>query len=217
MKNLREFFKTLYPKKIAANKAKPGIVILISSRGSNMRAVLTAIGEGKLAAECALVLSDREAPGLLIAQKLGFRSEFFPKKKTESREEFDARLAIRLKQENPALVVCAGYLRIISQPLLKAFPRRIINIHPSLLPAFPGLHAQKQALDYGVKVTGCTVHLVDQGVDTGKILAQVVVPVLKGDSEDMLSRRILKVEHQLYWRVIGRYLKKLSAVSSPST
>jgi phosphoribosylglycinamide formyltransferase 1 len=213
VKNLREFFRTLYPKRAAASGPKPAIIILISSRGSNMRAVLTAIAEGKLQADCKLVLSDRDAAGLEIARQMGIRTEVFRKIQTESREEFDARLANRLKQENPELVVCAGYLKIITKPLLAAFPRRILNIHPSLLPAFPGLKAQKQALDYGVKVTGCTIHLVDAGVDTGKILAQAAVGVQKGDTEDSLSRRILVAEHHLYWRVIGRYLKKLTSAS----
>lgn len=208
MKTLTEFFKPRHTK-----KAKARIVILISSRGSNMRAVLEAIQAGNLAAECSLVLSDREAPGLEVARKLGIRAELFPKNKTETREAFDRRLAERLAKENPVLIVCAGYLKIITKPLITAFPKRIVNIHPSLLPAFPGLKAQRQALDYGVKVTGCTVHLVDEGVDTGKILAQTAVPVQKGDTEETLSRRILKAEHELYWRTIGAYLKRLTSVS----
>lgn len=210
MKNLKEFFQKAH----RAPRAR--IVILISSRGSNMRAVLEAIRTGKLAAECTLVLSDREAAGLEVARKARVRTELFQKRKAESREDFDARLAERLKKENPDLIVCAGYLRIISRPLLAAFPRRILNIHPSLLPAFPGLKAQQQALDYGVKVSGCTIHLVDEGIDTGKILAQAVVPVQKADTEETLSRRILKTEHQLYWQVIGRYLKKITSASSRS-
>lgn len=189
----------------------PAIVILISSKGSNMRAILKKIAEGKLNARCTLVLSDREAPGLDVAKKFGIKTEYFPKTKSESREDYDARLAIRLKKETPALVVCAGYLKILTRPMLAAFPKRILNIHPSLLPAFPGLRAQKQALDYGVKVSGCTIHLVDEGVDTGRILAQSPVPVLKGDTEDSLSLRILKAEHELYWKTIGSYLKAISA------
>lgn len=194
-----------------SKKNLPGIVILISSKGSNMRAILRKITEGKLHARCLLVLSDREAPGLAVAKKFGIKTECFPKLKSESREDFDARLAIRLKKENPALVVCAGYLRILSRPMLSAFPKRIVNIHPSLLPAFPGLRAQRQALDYGVKVTGCTIHLVDEGVDTGKILAQSAVPVLRNDTEETLSLRILKAEHALYWRTVAGYLKAISA------
>jgi phosphoribosylglycinamide formyltransferase-1 len=189
----------------------PRIVILISGRGSNMRALLEKIRQGKLRAECSLVISDREAKGLEVARAMGFKAELIRKKKEESRESFDLRLAERIKKETPTLVVCAGYLRILTAPMLSAFPQRILNIHPSLLPAFPGLNAQKQALDYGVKVTGCTIHLVDAGVDTGKILAQGVVPVLENDTEETLSRRILKLEHSLYWRTVQAYLEKLSS------
>ncbi|GAB4438334.1 MAG: phosphoribosylglycinamide formyltransferase [Turneriella sp.] len=207
MKSLREFFSSL-------NRHAPGslprIVILISGRGSNMRALLEKIREGKLRAQCTLVLSDREAKGLAVARSLGFNAELLPKKKEESREAFDRRLAERIRKENPALIVCAGYLRILSEPMLAAFPQRILNIHPSLLPAFPGLRSQKQALDYGVKVTGCTIHLVDAGVDTGKILAQGVVPVLAKDTEETLSRRILKAEHDLYWRTVQKYLERIA-------
>ncbi len=207
MKSLREFFSSWY--RGASGKA-PKIVILISGRGSNMRALLTKIREGTLRAQCPLVLSDRAAKGLEVARALGFHAELFPKKKEESRESFDRRLAGRIRAENPTLVICAGYLRVLSEPMLRAFPQRILNVHPSLLPAFPGLHAQKQALDYGVKVTGCTIHLVDAGVDTGKILAQRAVPVLAGDTEEMLSHRILKAEHDLYWRTVQQYLDQIA-------
>lgn len=206
MKNLREFFSSLYR---PATRSLPRIVVLISGRGSNMRALLQKIRERRLRAQCTLVLSDREANGLAVARSFGVHAELFRKKKEESREAFDKRLAERIKKENPALVVCAGYLRILSQPMLDAFPQRIVNIHPSLLPAFPGLHAQRQALEYGVKVTGCTIHLVDAGVDTGKILAQRVVPVLANDTVDTLSRRILRAEHDLYWRTVQKYLDYL--------
>lgn len=199
----------LFDRLFGTRKNWPRIVILISGRGSNMRALLEKIREGKLRAQCALVLSDREAKGLEVARSLGFNAELFRKQKTESREEFDLRLAMRLKKEAPSLVVCAGYLRILSSPMLEAFPQRILNVHPSLLPAFPGLNAQKQALDYGVKITGCTIHLVDAGVDTGKILAQAAVPVLANDTEETLSRRILKAEHALYWRTVQQYLDSL--------
>ncbi|MBV6492797.1 MAG: Phosphoribosylglycinamide formyltransferase [Turneriella sp.] len=204
MKALRTLFTGKPPQKAR-------LAILVSGRGSNMRALLDAMRLQKLDAECILVLSDREATGLGLAQKYGVPTELFPKKKGESREGFDARLAERLKKENPTLVICAGYLKLITAPLLNAFPNRILNIHPALLPAFPGLNAQKQALDYGVKITGCTVHLVDRGMDTGKILAQSAVPVQSKDTVETLSRRILKAEHQLYWRAIQQYLKKLPA------
>lgn len=196
----------------AGKKAR--IVILISSKGSNMRAILAKIREGKLYATCTLVLSDREAKGLEVAKAFGIATELFPKRKDETREQFDTRLAARLKAERPTLIVCAGYLKIITQPMLAAFPQRILNIHPSLLPAFPGLKAQKQALDYGVKITGCTIHLVDSGVDTGRILAQAVVPVHKADTEESLSLRILKAEHDTYWRVIADYLRSIKPLAS---
>ncbi|MBS0619265.1 MAG: phosphoribosylglycinamide formyltransferase [Spirochaetes bacterium] len=205
MDRLADFFKSKHSRTLKTGQ-KPAIVILISSRGSNMRAILEKIREGKLEADCKLVVSDREAPGLDVAKKMGFQTELFLKRKSESREEFDERLAARLKEENPTLVVCAGYLKIITVPLLRAFPQRIVNIHPSLLPAFPGLKAQRQALEYGVKVTGCTIHLVDHGVDTGKILAQAAVRVESGDNEATLSLRILKAEHALYWQTIAQYL-----------
>jgi phosphoribosylglycinamide formyltransferase-1 len=209
MNSLKDFLLSWYPRR--PGKA-PRIVILISGRGSNMRALLEKIREGRLRAECSLVISDREAGagGLAVARAMGFKAELIQKRKDESREAFDRRLAERIKKENPTLVVCAGYLRILSEPMLAAFPQRIVNIHPSLLPAFPGLRAQKQALDYGVKVTGCTIHLVDAGVDTGKILAQGVVPVLAKDTEETLSRRILKAEHDLYWRTVQKYLERIA-------
>lgn len=171
-----------------------------------MQALLEKIKHGKLRAQCTLVVSDRKAKGLEIAKNFGVRSELFEKQKGEAREAFDKRLAERLKREKPDLIVCAGYLRILSSPMLQAFPNRIVNIHPALLPAFPGLNAQKQALDYGVKITGCTVHLVDSGVDTGKILAQASVPVLAQDTEATLSRRILQAEHALYWKTVETLL-----------
>lgn len=201
--------KLMKPARPAGAPAR--LVILISSRGSNMRAILDKIRSKELNAVCTLVLSDREAKGLAIAKTYGVQTELFTKHKEESREAFDARLADRLRKEKPELIVCAGYLRIISEPMLKAFPGRIVNIHPSLLPAFPGLKAQKQALDYGVKVTGCTIHLVDRGVDTGQILEQRAVRVKATDTEATLSQRILAAEHDAYWRTIAAYLASLRA------
>lgn len=206
MKGLRSLFSS---RQRAAARDLPRIVILISGRGSNMRALLEKIRDGRLRAHCPLVISDRPATGLDAARSLGFRAELVSKKKEESRTAFDRRLALRIQAEDAALVVCAGYLRILSDPMLAAFPGRILNVHPSLLPAFPGLRSQKQALDYGVKLTGCTIHLVDAGVDTGKILAQAAVRVLPKDTEEALSRRILKVEHDLYWRTVQEYLARL--------
>ncbi len=183
--------------------------MLISGRGSNMQALLQKIRDGKLKAECVLVISDREAKGIAVARSYGVAAEVMPRTKGETREGFDARLAQRLKEAGAEVIVCAGYLRILSQPMLQAYPRRILNVHPSILPAFPGMNAQQQALDYGVKVTGCTIHLVDAGVDTGTILAQSAVPVTAGDTAGTLSRRILAAEHALYWQTLQRFLDKL--------
>jgi phosphoribosylglycinamide formyltransferase 1 len=210
MAGLGQFLQRLKNPVVRNTAPLPRLVILISSRGSNMAAILRSIRERNLQADCALVISDREAAGLDVAKGFGVATELIPKRREESRQDFDLRLAKRITEVNPTLIVCAGYLKIITAPLVDAFPRRIINIHPSLLPAFPGLRAQKQALDYGVKVTGCTVHLVDHGVDTGTILAQRAVAVRADDTEATLSHRILEVEHELYWRTIQRYLNRLA-------
>lgn len=203
MRSLKDFFRS---DSARVKKPLPRIAILISGRGSNMQALLVKIREGKLKAKCVLVVSDREAKGLDAARSFGVKAEVLLRRKAEAREEFDTRLAARLTEAGVQVVVCAGYLRILSQPMLKAFPRRILNVHPSILPAFPGMNAQQQALDYGVKVTGCTIHLVDAGVDTGTILAQSAVPVVTADTAGTLSRRILAAEHTLYWKTVQTYL-----------
>ncbi len=206
MRSLKDFFRSYAAR---AKKPLPRIAILISGRGSNMQALLLKIRERRLTAACVLVISDREAKGIEVARGFGVKAEVFSRSKAESRDAFDTRLAARLKEAGVQVVVCAGYLRILSQPMLQAFPRRILNVHPSILPAFPGMNAQQQALDYGVKITGCTIHLVDAGVDTGKILAQAAVPVVAGDTAGSLSRRILQAEHALYWKTVQSYLASL--------
>ncbi len=208
MRSLKDFFGS---DSARLKKPLPRIAILISGRGSNMQALLQKIRERKLKAECVLVVSDREAKGIEVARGFGVRAEVIGRAKGEPRETFDTRLAARLKEAGVQVVVCAGYLRILSEPMLKAYPRRILNVHPSILPAFPGMNAQQQALDYGVKLTGCTIHLVDAGVDTGKILAQAAVPVVAGDTAGSLSRRILQAEHELYWKTVQAYLTTLPA------
>lgn len=207
MRSLKDFFSS---DSARVKKPRRRIAILISGRGSNMQALLQKIREGKLKAECVLVVSDREAKGIEVARGFGVRGEVMLREKGEAREAFDTRLAARLKEAGVEIVVCAGYLRILSGPMLKAYAGRILNVHPSLLPAFPGMNAQQQALEYGVKLTGCTIHLVDAGVDTGKILAQAAVPVLKGDTVGALSRRILAAEHNLYWQTLQNYLAQLN-------
>jgi len=172
-----------------------------------MRAILEKIKTKQLKAECSIVISDRVAKGLDVAAQMGFHTLLIDRSQFRDRTAHELEIVSILREHQVELVVCAGYLRIIGDNLLKAYPNRILNIHPSLLPSFPGLRAQKQALEHGVKITGCTIHLVDPGVDTGKILAQVAVPILPDDDEKKLSARILHVEHENYWRAIADYIK----------
>ncbi len=172
--------------------------ILLSGRGSNFEAIATNIREGKLDAEIGAVISNvPDAPGLELARKLGLDSLSLPSRGVP-REEYDQRLAAELNSRSVDLVCLAGFMRVLTPGFIRAFSRRILNIHPSLLPAFPGLHAQRQALEYGVKVSGCTVHLVDEGVDTGPIVLQACVEVRDDDTEQKLSERILREEHRIY-------------------
>jgi len=181
--------------------------VLGSGKGSNFRAIAEAIARGDLAAEVRIVLSDVETAGLLdLARERGLRAEFIApgRFKTRLEPEAESRLVARLREAGVEWVVLAGYMRMIKAPLLAAFPRRIVNIHPSLLPAFPGLEAWKQALAAGVAETGCTVHYVDAGMDTGEILAQRAVPVLPGDTAETLHARIPVAEHVLYPAVLAK-------------
>jgi len=184
--------------------------ILLSGRGSNFLAVAGAIVEKRLDAEIAIVISNRpEAPGLAAAQTRGIHAVSFPSKGLD-RELYDRQLIDALRAQDVDLVCLAGYMRILSGYFIREFPMRILNIHPSLLPAFPGLDAQHQALEHGAKISGCTVHFVDEGLDSGPIVAQAAVPVLDEDTADSLSARILKEEHRLYSKAIalvlsGRY------------
>lgn len=172
--------------------------VLISGRGSNLMAIAAAASGGGLGAEIALVLSNRpQALGLEWARRQGLATCALPSAGRE-REEYDRELMARLRQAGVELVCLAGYMRLLSGYFVREFPDRILNIHPSLLPAFPGLDAQQQALDYGVKFSGCTVHFVDESLDGGPILLQAVVPVLEGDDAATLGARILEQEHRLY-------------------
>lgn len=180
--------------------------ILLSGRGSNFEAIADSIGVGKLKAEIAIVISNRaDAPGLESAKRRGLNALLIPSK-GRVREEHDAEVMAALKQAQVDLVCLAGYMRLLSADFVRAFPNRIVNIHPSLLPAFPGMDAQKQALEYGVKVTGCTVHFVDEHLDHGPIILQKTVPVLDGDDAHSLSARILAQEHIAYSEAIGLVL-----------
>lgn len=181
--------------------------VLISGRGSNLQSIVDAIRRGELQAEIAVVISNRqEAAGLMRARADGLETVCVLQKDYPSRELYDAAVARILQAHGVDLVCLAGYMRLIGEPLLEAFPNRILNVHPSLLPAFPGLDAQRQALEHGVRVAGATVHLVDAELDGGAIVLQAAVPVLDADSVESLSARILVEEHRLYPRAIARVL-----------
>jgi phosphoribosylglycinamide formyltransferase-1 len=186
---------------------KPRILaILLSGRGSNFIAIHDAIRRGDLKANIGCVISNvAGAPGLEKARDFGLPAICLPSQGIE-RAEYDRRLLAALEPYSPALICLAGFMRVLSADFVRHYPRRIVNIHPALLPSFPGLHAQRQALEYGVRVSGCTVHFVDEGVDTGRILMQRAVEVLDGDTEESLSARILEHEHDLYWRAIAHVL-----------
>jgi phosphoribosylglycinamide formyltransferase-1 len=184
------------------------LAILLSGRGSNFIAIYEAIRRGDLDAEiCCVIGNVAGAAGLERAGGFGLTSICLPSRGIE-RMEYDRMLLKALRPFDPALVCLAGFMRILTGEFLKEYPRRVLNIHPALLPSFPGLHAQRQALQYGVKVSGCTVHIADEGVDTGPIVMQRAVEVLDGDTEETLSARILEQEHQIYWRAIARVLEK---------
>jgi phosphoribosylglycinamide formyltransferase 1 len=186
----------------------PKLAILLSGRGSNFLAIYEAIQRRDLNAEiCCVVSNIEDAAGLNRAREFGLRAICLPSRGME-RMEYDRMLVKTLRSSDPALICLAGFMRILSPEILKEYPSRILNIHPALLPSFPGLHAQRQALQYGVKVSGCTVHIADEGVDTGPILLQRAVDVLEGDTEESLSARILEQEHQIYWRAIALMLNK---------
>lgn len=181
--------------------------ILVSGRGSNLQAIIDNIGNGSLAAEVAVVISDQaDAYALERARKHNIAAvQVSAKGYKAKREEYDALLVGELRKHGVDLVCLAGFMRIITPALIKAYPNRVLNIHPALLPAFPGLHVQRAALEHGVKFSGCTVHFVDEGMDTGPIIIQAVVPVLDSDTEDSLSGRILAQEHKVYSRAIQLY------------
>jgi phosphoribosylglycinamide formyltransferase-1 len=179
------------------------IGVLLSGRGSNFVALAESIAAGRVpGAEIVIVISNREgAPGLALAEARGIKAKAIPSKGL-AREEYDRLAVEELRKANVDLVCLAGFMRLLSPYFVAAFPQRILNIHPSLLPSFPGLEASRQALEYGVKFTGCTVHLVDENLDAGPILAQSVVPVREDDTEATLSERILTEEHRIYTEAV---------------
>ncbi|HUR34738.1 MAG TPA: phosphoribosylglycinamide formyltransferase [Vicinamibacterales bacterium] len=181
--------------------------ILISGRGSNLQSIVDAIGRGELQAEIAVVISNRDdAAGLLRAREAAIETLCLKQREFDNRDAYDAAVARELRARRVDVVCLAGFMRLVGAPLLDAFPNRILNIHPSLLPAFPGLDAQRQALDYGVTVAGATVHLVTRELDGGPIVMQAAVPVSADDTVESLSARILVEEHRLYPRAVGLVL-----------
>jgi phosphoribosylglycinamide formyltransferase-1 len=178
--------------------------ILLSGRGSNFEAIANSIDAGRIpGAAIAVVISNRpEARGLEVAKQRGLRAVAIPSKGLD-REVYDRLLVTELRKHDVDLVCLAGFMRLLSAGFVREFPQRILNIHPSLLPAFPGLDAQHQALEHGVKITGCTVHIVDEYLDAGPILIQAAVPVLDNDTVESLSSRILEQEHRIYTEAIN--------------
>lgn len=191
--------------------------ILLSGRGSNFEAIATNVSAGKLQAEIAVVISNVEsAPGLIKARELGLNAVCIPSK-GKARETFDAELVAALKSADVGLVVLAGFMRIFSPVMLAAYKNLILNIHPSLLPSFPGRDVQQQALDHGVKFSGCTVHIVNDVLDGGPIIRQAVVPVVDSDTAETLAARILQEEHRIYSEAIDLVLSGRFALSGRRT
>jgi phosphoribosylglycinamide formyltransferase-1 len=196
--------------------------ILLSGRGSNFEAIADNVQGGRLAAEIAVVISNRpEARGIEAARSRGLPAVALPSGGV-AREEYDHRIVAELQRHRVDLVCLAGFMRLLSAEFCRAFPLRVLNIHPSLLPAFPGLHAQRQALEHGAKISGCTVHFVDEHLDAGPIILQAAVAVLDDDTEETLAARILAEEHRIYseaialilserWRIEGRRVIEFSS------
>ncbi|MEQ8175023.1 MAG: phosphoribosylglycinamide formyltransferase [Syntrophomonadaceae bacterium] len=179
------------------------LAVLASGRGSNLDAIYQAAQRGDLDAEIVALVSDNpDAPALGKARERGIETLAIKPADFSSRDLYEQQIVAHLQNREVDLVALAGYMRLVGTGFLKAFRHRLVNIHPALLPSFTGLNAQKQALEYGVRFSGCTVHIVDEGMDTGPIILQAVVPVWPQDDEDSLSQRILGEEHQIYWRAL---------------
>ena len=181
--------------------------ILCSGRGSNMQSIMAAIKSGQIKAEIGIVLTDKpEARALQVASEAGIKSVCVNRKACASQQEFEEKLVEELQAANVTLVVLAGFMRILSPYFVDAYRHQILNIHPSLLPSFGGAHAHRDVLAYGTKVSGCTIHFVDEGMDHGPIILQDTVPVLDGDTEETLAARVLEKEHILYPRAIELFV-----------
>ena len=179
------------------------LAVLVSGRGSNLQAIMDSIDREELDAHLSIVISNtKDAMALKRAEKHEIKTIFIDPSNYSSSKEYDKALILKLKEFSIDLICLAGYMRILGEEIIQTFEKKIINIHPSLLPSFPGLNAQKQAINHGVKFSGCTVHFVDSGVDSGPIILQTVVPVYDNDDEKSLSKRILEQEHYLYPKAI---------------
>ena len=188
---------------------KKTIVILVSGRGTNLQAIIDATQSNVIPGKISLVISDiPEAYALVRAQKANIPTLVLDYKSFSGKKEYETQLLKVLEKEDPSVICLAGYMRILGKTIVNRFHRKILNIHPSLLPAFPGLEAQKQALDYGVKVSGCTVHFIDEGMDTGPIILQVPVIVRETDTVETLSQSILEKEHEIYVKAIKLFLEQ---------
>ncbi len=184
------------------------IAIFLSGRGSNFLALADAVQSGNINADIALVFSNKKAaPGLLQARKMGLETLYLGPKNFGSRESYDERVAEEVKKREIDLICLAGYMKILTPNLCRKFKNKIINIHPALLPSFPGLHVQQKAIDWGVKFSGATVHFVEAEVDMGPIIIQAIVPVKQDDTEETLSARILKEEHKIYPEAVKLYFE----------
>ena len=180
--------------------------VLASGRGSNFQSIIDEIDSGKLAASVLILITDNpEAYAIERAKKHSIESMYLNPSDFRSKDDYFSAITEELLKKGVELVVLAGFMRIVRKPLIDAFPNRIVNIHPALLPSFKGLHGQKQAVDYGARISGCTVHFVDAGMDTGPIIIQAAVPVSPDDTEDSLSERILRLEHRIFPHAIRLY------------
>ena len=188
---------------VIEEKVMINIGVLASGRGTNLQAIIEAVEEGKIEGEIKVVISDNpDAYALKRAEQYNIDTRYINFKEFKNREDYDKEIIKTLEEKKIDLVVLAGYMRILSPYFIRTCKNKIMNIHPALLPSFPGLHAQKQAIEHGVKVSGCTAHFVDEGVDSGPIILQKVVEVKDNDTEESLAERILKEEHQIYPRAI---------------
>ena len=189
-------------------KDKPILGVLCSGRGTNLQSIMAAVESGQIPASIGVVLTDKpEAKALERAEKAGIPHAFIDRRAYETRRDFEEQLVSKLRQHDVSLVILAGFMRILSPYFVQQYPGRILNVHPALLPAFPGAHAHRDVLAYGVKVSGCTIHFVDEGTDSGPIILQAAVPVLPEDTEETLAERVLDEEHRLYPRAIALCVK----------